>query len=342
MRFAIVGCGFISRVHLAAMTGIADAEAVAVVDRDEQVARERAEEYQVPKTYTDWSEAFGSNDVDAALICLPHAMHYKCTTDALNAGKHVLIEKPIAVDVAQAREMTELARARNLTLMVAHMKRFDRRFQVMKAKIDEGTIGRPFLAKSEWIGPREVFVNNPWTKDAAGGGPLMGFGSHHIDLLHWMMGSVKRVSCYKNNIVWPDIEAEDSAAAIVEFENGAIGSITYTWGAEIYGQYENLAIYGTKGTLNMEQECLTLVSEEINGDRIPRPLDTTRSDSQDIEQYGKELAISSLEPFRLEIRHFIDSVKNGTAPITSGEVATEALETISRAHTSANGDGVPS
>ena len=338
MRFAVVGCGYISRVHLAALQQIEGAEAVAVVDVNEEAARKRAEEYGIPNVYTDWNKAFKRQDVDAALICLPHKFHYRCTIDALNAGKHVLVEKVISVTMEEAREMTAVAKKEGLTLMVAHMKRFDRRFEVMKEKIDQGCIGKVFLAKSEWIGPKEVFTINPWlaNKDH-GGGPLSGFGSHHIDLLHWMVGLPSKVSCYTNHLVWPKIEVEDTAVVILTFENGAIGSLIYTFGATIHGQYENITIHGTDGTLNLVNEDLTLTSEKINGDRVPKLLNTKRADEQGIETFGKELAIASLDPFKREIRHFLDCVEKKLTPITDGKVAGDALNTIIKAYQSAQG-----
>ena len=82
----------------------------------------------------------------------------------------------------------------------------------MKQKIDAGVIGRVFMAKSEWIGPKEIFAALPWVgRKEQGGGPLMGFGSHHIDLLQWMIGPVGDVTCYANHLVHPEVEVEDSA-----------------------------------------------------------------------------------------------------------------------------------
>ena len=213
---------------------------MAVVDSDEKRAKQRAAEFSIPHAYTDWKQAFALSEVDAAILCLPHKLHYTCAMDALHAGKHLLIEKPISISMREAREMISLARRKKRTLMVAHMKRFDRRFAVMKRKIDECRLGEVFMVKSEWIGPKEVFVANPWVgQKEQGGGPLMGFGSHHVDLLQWFAGPITKVACYVNQLVWPQVEVEDSAVAIVRFANGAIGTLIYTWGAEIYGQSEN-------------------------------------------------------------------------------------------------------
>jgi predicted dehydrogenase len=335
MKVAVIGCGYISKVHLTALQQIAGLSAVAVVDSDEKKARERAGEFKVPLFFTNWQQAFSLPEIDAAVLCLPHNLHYPCAMDALRAGKHLLIEKPISISMPEAREMIALARQKKLILMVAHMKRFDRRFVVMKQKIDEGLLGEIFMAKSEWIGPKEVFVNNPWVAfKSQGGGPLMGFGSHHIDLLLWMVGPIKKISCYTNNMVWPKVEVEDSAVAVVRFANGAIGTLIYTWGAEIYGQSENLSVYGTEGTLKLEGEDLYLISEKTYGDRSPHKLDTSRSDQQDIEKFGKEMALSSLEPFVLELRHFVECIRKKKRPLIDGAEASQAVDTIIRAYRS--------
>lgn len=336
MNIVIVGCGYISKVHLTALRQVDGVTVAAVVGRDERKAKERAREFNVARVYTDWQQAFASPEIDAAILCLPHQLHYPCAMDALKAGKHLLIEKPIAISLPQARNMITLARKNKLTLMVAHMKRFDRRFVVMKQKIDAGSIGRVFMAKSEWIGPKEVFINIPWVaQKKQGGGPLMGFGSHHIDLLHWLVGPIRQINCYLNNIVWPRVEVEDSAVAILRFANGAIGTLIYTWGAQIYGQSENLHIYGTQGTLRLENEDLFLISEKRFGNRTPHKLDTSRADQQDIEKFGAELALSSLEPFVRELKHFVACVTTEKKPLIDGVTAARAVGVIRQAYRSA-------
>lgn len=163
----------------------------------------------------------------------------------------------------------------------------------------------------------------------------MGFGSHHIDLLRWMVGPIARVSCSVSHQAVSDIEIEDTAVATVEFENGVLGSLIYTWGAEIEGQYESLVIYGTRGTLKLENEELSYTSEKVYGDRIPRSLDVKRADTRDINEFGKELALSSLEPFTLELKHFIDCVTNNTTPCIDAREASQTVEVINQAYRSA-------
>ena len=340
MRFALVGCGYISRVHLAALRQIAGAEAVVLASRTREKAEARAAEFGVSDVSTDWKEAFGRADVDAALVCLPHKLHYPCVMDALSAGKHVLVEKPISITVPEADSMMAAARERGLTLMVAHMKRFDQRFVAMKQKIDEGGVGRVFLVGSEWIGPKEVFDAIPWAGAAdGGGGPLMGFGSHHIDLLHWMVGPIRGIRCLTNRLVCQSVGAEDTAVAILDFESGAIGSLTYTWAAEIYGQQERLSIHGTDGSLTLLDDELLHTSEKAYGNRVPVPVDTSREHSTDIEEFGSELAIASLEPFVQEIEHFIECVQTGAEPTIGGEVARAAVAVINAAYADAENAG---
>jgi len=338
MNFAIIGCGSISRVHLTAMKKIEEAVAVAVVNIHEKKAKEMANEFSIFRIYTDWKDAFRSKDVDAAIICLPHKLHYQCALDALKAGKHVLIEKPISIRSEEAKEMIEMAKREKLTLMVAHMKRFDKRFVVMKEKIAEGGIGQVFLAKSEWVGSKEIFTTIHWVVDPTqGGGPLMGYGIHHVDLLQWIIGPIKRISCYTNKLVWPKAGVEDSAVAIMEFENGAIGSLIYSWGAEISGSYESLVIHGTMGSLKLENEDLFYTSEKNYGDRTPRCLDTKREDQKDIyvQKFGKEMNLTSLEPFVMETKHFIECVNNKKKPLIDGTEAKKTVDIIIKAYRSA-------
>ena len=333
MKVVVVGCGYISRVHLAAMKFTQGVEPVAVVDTNRERARERAVEFRVPRVYDDWKDAIASEQFDAALVCLPHKLHYPCVMDCLAAGKHVLLEKPISIASSEAEAMCTLAREKGLTFMVAYMKRFDRRFSLMKEKIESGSIGRVFMAKSEWIGPKEIFVLNPWTADASqGGGPLMGFGSHHVDLLQWMAGPIEDVYCNTARITCPAIEVEDTAVAVLRFANGAVGSLIYSWGAAIHGQYECLTVDGTGGSLKLENDTLVHVSEAEYGDRTPRKLDTAMSEMKDIEEFGSELAIASLEPFVLEMRHFAQCLQTGTRSMIDGDEAKKSLDVIIKAY----------
>jgi len=170
------------------------------------------------------------------------------------------------------------------------------------------------------------------SKAMGGGGPLMGFGSHHVDLMQWLAGPIQDIDCYQNNRVWPDIEVEDTAVVILRFLNKAIGCALYTWGARIEGQSENFSVYGTGGSLVLQNEELYHISEKTYQDRQPRRLDTTRSDQQDIEAFGKEIAISSLEPFVRQLQEFIHCVQTHQPPPVDGAAATATVEKILQAY----------
>jgi UDP-N-acetyl-2-amino-2-deoxyglucuronate dehydrogenase len=336
MKFIIVGSGFIARVHATSLSLIEDAEVVAVVDTNLVKAKALAEEFGIPHIYADWKAAFSTGEADAAVICLPHALHYQCAMDALQAGLHVFIEKPIAISTRQANEIVALAAKKQRTLMVGHMKRFDRRFIAMKEQIAAGNLGEIFMAKSEWIGAREITTSLPWINDLNGGGAvLMGFGSHHIELLQWLVGPIVQVSCRVNHKMYEKLQVEDSAVAVVEFANGAIGSVIYTWAAAIEAQSENLDIYGTRGLLRLAGEDLWQISEDIYGDRQLHQIDVLRAHALDISKFGKELALSSLEPFMLEMQHFITCVNDHTTPCIDGAQAASAVEIINKAYESA-------
>ena len=329
---AVIGCGGISRVHLEAISRERRARLIATVDSDGERAETAARKYGASKSLTSWEPVLEDDDVDAAVICLPHDLHAPAAIAFLEKGKHVLVEKPIAIHVADADRIIKTAGDGKRVLMVGHMKRFNRAFVTMKRCIEAGNIGEPISFQVLWYGPREIIPSIPWVmkRERGGGGPLMGFGTHHIDLLHWLLGGIDQVACFTRPAHHEGSEVEDTSTACLRMINGAIGAVHYTWARAVDRFHEEITVLGRSGEVTVRggNEAF-LASEERFGDREIHPLKLDREAGDVLEN-----------EFSGELSHFIGCINSGEKPLTDGRGARDALSVIHAAYESAGGGGV--
>jgi predicted dehydrogenase len=265
--------------------------------------------------------------IDAVDICLPHHLHAPAAIAAMEAGKHVLVEKPIANTVAEAEEMMETAQQTGKVLMVGHMKRFNRAAVTMQRNIASGNIGKPFSFECVWYGPKSIMPGLPWVmkKETGGGGPLMGFGTHHIDLLRWVLGEVSEVSCFTSSAVVKEAEVEDTAVLTLRFRDGAVGVVNFNWARTADDFHELIRIIGTEGEIAVKDGVeTTMVSPSRFGDRKTYVLDT-----------AEEAGNLPEEQFLGQLRHFVHCVRSGSTPLTDAMSARNTVAVIEAAYESA-------
>jgi predicted dehydrogenase len=230
VRVGIVGCGKIAVTHAAALDALDEADFVACCDRDIDRARQMAAAHNVPHVFGDAAELFGSGLIDAALVCTPHPAHEPVVVAAAKAGVHVLCEKPISTSLAEADRMIAAADAGNIKFGVIFQRRFWPSSQRIRKAIDEGKLGKLTLGECIvriWR-PRDYFESDPWRGKWAteGGGVLMNQAVHSIDHFQWFMGRATEVIGRFATLRHGDyIDVEDTAVALVKFENGALGVI---------------------------------------------------------------------------------------------------------------------
>jgi predicted dehydrogenase len=276
LRAALIGCGRIgTKKHIEAFAGNADKiELVAVCDIVKEKAEKAAEEYKKrcglheneyvqptthnpqrtykPQVITDYSELL-DKDIDFVTIATESGNHYRITVDFLSAGKHVLVEKPMALSTKHMDEMISLASEKRLKLGVCFQNRFNPPIQELRKKIESGAFGIIFNATARilWNRNRAYYEQASWRGTwKMDGGTLMNQCSHNIDLLQWMLGgNVKRIYAVTRNYNHDYIEAEDFGVAIVEFDNGTVGIIEGT--ANVYPRNleETLSVFGETGTV---------------------------------------------------------------------------------------------
>jgi UDP-N-acetyl-2-amino-2-deoxyglucuronate dehydrogenase len=334
LNFAILGCGRISYKHIEALiNNEPDAMLVAVCDVVESKAIERKEQYESVmtnsnvKVYTDYLEMLKNEDIDVVAIASESGYHAKHAIDCMNAGAHVLIEKPMALSVKDADNMIAVAKETNKKICVSHQNRFNPPIQKLRKAIQEGRFGRIMsgTARILWTRDNNYYKQAPWrgTKELDGG-TLMNQCIHNIDLLQWMMGSdVERVYAERSTFL-RDIEMEDFGAILIRFKNGSIGIVEGS--AVVYPKNleETLSIFGETGTVVIGG----LAVNEIKTWQFADEKEYDKEeDSTDIDNvYGK-----GHTPL---YKDFIDAINHNTEPLINGEEGKKAMEIILMAYES--------
>ncbi len=252
LNIALVGCGRIARKHAELLgTGqIQNARLAAVCDIVEEKAKAFGEKYGVPY-YTDMDEMMQKENIDVVSVLTESGNHAKHTINLAKYGKHIIVEKPMALTLDDADAMIEACDRNNCKLFVVKQNRFNLPVQKLKEAIDKGRFGKLVMGtiRVRWMRDQGYYDLAPWRGTwALDGGVLANQASHHVDLLQWMMGPV--VSVFAKGITaLVDIEAEDTATAVVTFKNGALGIIEATTAARPKDMEGSISILGEKGSV---------------------------------------------------------------------------------------------
>ncbi|QNE48644.1 Gfo/Idh/MocA family oxidoreductase (plasmid) [Glaciihabitans sp. INWT7] len=276
-RVALVGAGFIGKTHADVIDSIPEFSLTAIVDPVEKnsaaLADAVADSTGVrPEVFADLATALSSVDVDVVVICTPTGYHAANAVSAINAGKHVLIEKPLDVTPTAAVEVVKAARAHpELIGAVISQKRFEPSSEVVKAAIDAGEFGRMtsgVVTGSLWRS-QEYYDSGEWrgTWKLDGGGALMNQGVHSIDLLVWFMGRPKSVLARSGRLAHERIEVEDTAAAVIEFVSGALASVLYTTAA-YPGLPPRIEVHGDRGSAVIDADALAYYHVASSGAEV--------------------------------------------------------------------------
>lgn len=249
LRIAIIGPGKVAHLHAKAVLQIPDTTLVAVYGRTYSKAEEFAHQYGIP-AYNDIAGMVDRERVDLCIVCTPHPAHRDPTVAALDAGSHVLVEKPLAASLADCDAMLEAARRSGRHLGVVSQRRFYAPSLRIRHAIDTGLIGKPVLGTVQMLGWRDepYYRSDPWrgTWEGEGGGVLVNQAPHQLDLLLWYMGEIESVFGIWANVNHPYIEVDDSAVAIIRFKNGGLGNIIVS-NSQKPGLFGKVHIHGQNG-----------------------------------------------------------------------------------------------
>jgi len=262
MRFALVGAGVIGAVHARLVTTIGESDPsvqlAAVVDEDLDKAETLAGKHG-GRAFANLADALAAEAVDAVAVCLPSALHADAATEALAAGRHVLIEKPVDITLSAADRIVAAQRGTGLTVSVISQRRFQAPAAFIKDSVEAGRLGRitSGIAESAFYRSQEYFDSGDWRGTAAvdGGGALMNQGIHALDLLLWMLGKPVQVSAQTGRLAHEAIEVEDLAAATIRFESGAFGLVLASTAA-YPGLPVRLTVHGDRGSAVMADDRL--------------------------------------------------------------------------------------
>lgn len=322
VRFGIAGSGMGAVTHAVELQHIDDAELVAVTSRSEERARKFAESYGAKSWSTDYRRLLDDKDVDVVVIVTPNRLHLDHAVAAADAGKHVIVEKPLETTVERAWQIVHACRKQGVILSVIYQMRFCQTSQKIKQAIDDGLFGKPILCDAidkEYREPA-YYANDPWRGDKvlAGGGCLTLQSTHLIDLMQWFMGPVDKVFAKKRTAVH-DIQVEDLVIAILTFRNGAIGTITSSTG--IYPAHKHLVeVNGENGSAIMNGEYDNLLFWELKGsdEKNDFPANFALNDITDPHFYP------TLR-HRFQLMDIVDAIKQKREPAITGEEGMKAM-----------------
>ena len=250
IKFAVVGCGSFSKIHIGGLKNQKKAEIVALCDKDESRMKERAEEFELEGVamYTDYDEMLKCADIDAVIVSTNDQAHRELTVKGLYAGKHVLCEKPMALTIEDCEAMVKAEDETGKKLMIGQICRMTPGFIEAKRLLDEGIIGELFYAESTYAHDYSSFTDaTTWRAD-----PLrhivIGGACHAIDLLRWIAGNPTETTAYSTKKVLTDLPTDDCAVAIFRFPNNVIGKMFTSSGCKRPYTMRTM-LYGTKGTI---------------------------------------------------------------------------------------------
>ena len=250
LRFAVLGCGSVSQKHFMALDQIEGACLVAVCDQDAGRASETGRRVEVPY-YSDYREMLEKEEIDVVSILTPSGLHAEHALDGLEYGKHLVIEKPLALRLEDAEAIIRKADARRARLFVVQQHRFNRPVVRLREDFDKGCFGKLVLGsvRVRWRRTQDYYDSASWRGTwALDGGVLANQASHHIDLLQWFMGDVESVFA-RTATRLVEIEAEDTAVAVLKFTNGALGVIEATTATRPEDLEGSISILGEGGTV---------------------------------------------------------------------------------------------
>lgn len=255
--YAVVGLG-VGKAHCDAVMDSDKAELVAVCDRIPEKMDGIAKKRPGVRKYVDFDDLLADPDVDIVSICLPSAMHADFAVRAMEAGKHVLIEKPIDITVEAAQRIEDARIRTGKKAGVVHQNRFNRNMFPLKAAVEAGRFGKIFLGTFavKWYRQQDYYEGWHGTWEMDGGGSLMNQAVHTVDLMQWLMGDVESITA-QTGVFGHDIETEDMTASLIKFKSGASATFVSTTCA-YPGISTDIQIYGSNGSAEMDQDALKL------------------------------------------------------------------------------------
>ena len=335
LRFALLGAGSVAELYLPVFRHLPQAQLLALADIDTDSLHELGKKYAIERLYTSVEAVAADPDIDGVIVGTPpnlHAAHIECCA---RAGKHVLCEKPMAATVADCRRIIEACERAGVKLQMAHMKRFMRGNQRVKALVDRGILGQLFMAECHWDCAVPQLVGTYREQAVTVGGNLQDHGPHAFDLVRWWSGlDIQRVSASIQS-VHPQRPTEDAAVAILEHEQGFVSYHHMTrisYGRE-HGQ-DTYRLYGTEGTLVVRNDhhfpTMSLESPEIVLYRPGRCVQRFETE----HGWNIDDSVVLNDPFYNQVKAFCECIRDNSEPRVSGADGRHVIEAVVAAYVS--------
>ena len=331
VRVGIIGGGFSSQIHAEAFQEVPEGVLVAACAIEQAQADAFARKWNIPFATDDYRRVLERKDVDMVVLGIPNDLHREVAVAAAQAGKHIVVEKPLAYTLADGRAMVAASKQHHVKLMYAETICFSPKYARAKMLVDEGGIGKVYMVKQ---GEKHSGPHSDWFYDVArsGGGAIMDMGCHGIEWSRWMFGKpkVKSVVAHCQNVYHTRTRGEDNSVIIVEFEGGGIAVIEDSW-VKHGGMDDRVEIYGTEGVIYcdlLHGSSMETYSLNGYGYAMEKAGDTkgwTFTVFEEAHIYG----------FPHEMRHFTQCVLNGQPPRETGDDGVATLEIIYAAYESA-------
>lgn len=331
LKVALIGCGMIGHSHADAIIADGRAEITAVVcGRDLKKGELFKEKYNIPFLTNDYKEVLKLGNIDMAIICTPSSYHGECAIDFLNAGIDVLCEKPLDVKIDTMTKMIEAAESNNVLLGCVFPNRTQSGIVNAKKILDSGELGKMRIVEFQYRGYRshDYYANSYWRgdKEINGGGCLINQGSHGIDALVYLCGNAKRVLGV-TDIMGRKMTGEDTANALIEFDNGAHGALMGTvlsYYPEKNSECDRIRIECEKGTI-VFADGKTMLYKSLSEDEF-KVEEIQLSDS--VESFGESPEDMDFDAHNRVVSNFIDGILKGEKLIAPARDARRAVDLI--------------
>ncbi len=332
VRIGIIGSAFSSNIHAEAFQEVPEAELVVACSPDSSHVENFAAKWKIPDAVTDYRRVVERKDVAAVVIGIPNHLHRAVAVAAAEAGKHIIMEKPLAHTLEDADAIVEASRKHHVKLMYAETLCFTPKFARAKALVDEGAIGRLYMVKQN---EKHSGPHSDWFYDVqrSGGGALMDMGCHGIEWARWMFGKTKpkSVLAHCQRVLHSHrTDGDDNSVVVLEFEGGGIAVIEDSW-AKPGGMDDRAELYGTGGVVLcdlLRGSSMETYSTRGYGYAVEKAGETkgwTFTASEEAHLYG----------FPHEMRHFVRCILNDETPRETGDDGRATLEIIYAAYESA-------
>ncbi|HWL38677.1 MAG TPA: Gfo/Idh/MocA family oxidoreductase [Gemmatimonadaceae bacterium] len=320
-RVALSGCGRISKNHFDAIARIDGLELVAVCDADPVRAATAGAEQKVPH-FTSYEKMLAETRADVVTIATPSGLHPAQGILAARAGKHVVMEKPMAISLTGADQLVQACDKAGVHLFVVKQNRLNPPVQLLKRAVDRGRFGRIYLASCtvHWARPQEYYDQAPWRGTwEFDGGAFMNQASHYVDLIQWLMGPVESVMA-KTATLARRIETEDSGIAILKFRSGALGTIEVTMLAYPRNLEGSITLLGEKGSAKIGGTAVNKIehwefAEHDDDDKLVELADTNPPNVYGLGHEGY-------------YRNVLSVLRGEAKPDTDGRAGRKSLELI--------------